>query len=181
MYDGLASATMTSTLAQAAPAEKRERSGTYSCSAYGSMARRAVRPTNDKHAWFLPIRRDVRHTFAKLALAATADAVAVQAALGHMDLRTTRLYQSSTPARTAAASAAVEQAFMPASDHGRGSWWKQRRRESPAFQARARSALGQSIGLLRRGQQVRILPGAPTISTGQLSPPRAARLGPGAT
>jgi integrase len=51
--------------------------------------------------------RDMRHTFATLALQGTADPTAVQSALGHSDLRTTQRYLSSTVGRTLTASTAV--------------------------------------------------------------------------
>lgn len=51
--------------------------------------------------------RDLRHTYSTLALQGTGDATAVQAAMGHTDLRTTQLYQSSTLLRTAQVSAAA--------------------------------------------------------------------------
>ncbi|MEM6533123.1 MAG: tyrosine-type recombinase/integrase [Myxococcota bacterium] len=56
--------------------------------------------------------RDLRHTFATLALQGTADATAVMNALGHTDLRTTQKYLSSTMNRTASAGAAVSEALF---------------------------------------------------------------------
>ena len=53
--------------------------------------------------------RDMRHTYATLALKGTSDPVAVMRSLGHKDLRMTETYLSSTVARTASASAAVAQ------------------------------------------------------------------------
>lgn len=49
---------------------------------------------------FVPHHRDLRHTHASLAAAALGDVQAVQAALGHSDLKTTALYLSSTTSRT---------------------------------------------------------------------------------
>lgn len=87
--------------------------------------------------------RDLRHTYATLALQRTGDAVAVQAALGHTDLRTTQRYLSSTVARTVSAGASVSEAL------GLG-------REGPPLGSHlgaknltgARSSCGQSTGLL---------------------------------
>jgi integrase len=55
--------------------------------------------------------RDLRHTHATLAAHALGDAKAVQAALGHSDLRTTDRYLSSTIARTTATASAVAEAL----------------------------------------------------------------------
>jgi len=93
--------------------------------------------------------RDLRHTYATLALAGTADAVAVQAALGRTDLRTTQLYQSTTLSRTAAASAAVALALGLPGGSKSGGHSDTGKTEIPQdFQARARSSYGQSTGLL---------------------------------
>lgn len=51
--------------------------------------------------------RDLRHTYATLGLAATGDQWATMAALGHSDLRTTSIYQSTTTERAAAVGAAA--------------------------------------------------------------------------
>lgn len=51
--------------------------------------------------------RDLRHTYSTLGLQDTADAAAVQSAMGHADLRTTNMYQSATLARVAQVSVAV--------------------------------------------------------------------------
>ena len=56
--------------------------------------------------------RDMRHTYGTLALRGTADPVAVQAALGHSDLKTTQRYLSSTIERTTSAGAAVADALV---------------------------------------------------------------------
>ena len=56
--------------------------------------------------------RDLRHSCATLALQHTADATAVQAALGHSDLKTTQLYLSATTERIVKAGAAVEALFF---------------------------------------------------------------------
>lgn len=56
-------------------------------------------------------RRDLRHTFLTLGLAATGDATATQAAAGHADLRTTQRYLHSTLDRAQAVSAGVEMAL----------------------------------------------------------------------
>lgn len=71
-----------------------------------AVARRLGFPT-------APTLRDLRHTFATLALAATGDAAGTMDALGHTDLRTTAIYQSSTLARTAAAAAGVDRVLGP--------------------------------------------------------------------
>ena len=58
----------------------------------------------------LPYRltlRDLRHTYSTLAAAGSGDLTAVRDILGHADLRTTSLYQSSTLERLASAAAAV--------------------------------------------------------------------------
>lgn len=55
--------------------------------------------------------RDLRHTYATLALQGTSDPVAVQAALGHSDLKTTQRYLSTTVERTARAGVAVNEAL----------------------------------------------------------------------
>lgn len=52
--------------------------------------------------------RDLRHTFATLAVAGSGDPWAALEALGHRDLRTTSLYQHSTEERAAATAAAAE-------------------------------------------------------------------------
>lgn len=59
-----------------------------------------------------PTLRDIRHTYASLALRGTSDPVAVMRSLGHKDLRTTEMYLSSTLERITSASAAVEKAFL---------------------------------------------------------------------
>ena len=51
--------------------------------------------------------RDLRHTYSTLAAAESGDLTAVRDLLGHSDLRTTSIYQSSTLDRLARASAAV--------------------------------------------------------------------------
>jgi integrase len=51
--------------------------------------------------------RDLRHTYSTLGLEGSGDAAAVQGAMGHSDLRTTQLYQSSTVARVARVGVAV--------------------------------------------------------------------------
>jgi integrase len=87
--------------------------------------------------------RDLRHTYATLALHRTGDAVAVQAALGHNDLRTTQRYLSSTVERTVSAGASVAAALDLAEkgspDRGHP------KRKNPG---RARSSFGQNTGLL---------------------------------
>lgn len=64
-------------------------------------------------------KRDLRHTFATLALQGSGDAIAVQAALGHSNLSMTNRYQHSTVLRTASASAAVA-ALLSNSDNENG-------------------------------------------------------------
>lgn len=59
-----------------------------------------------------PTLRDIRHTYASLALRGTSDPVAVMRSLGHKDLRTTEMYLSSTLERITSASAAVDKAFL---------------------------------------------------------------------
>jgi integrase len=56
-------------------------------------------------------KRDLRHTYLTLGLAATGDATATQAAAGHADLRTTQRYLHSTLERAQAVSAGVEMAL----------------------------------------------------------------------
>jgi len=51
--------------------------------------------------------RDLRHTFGTLAVRNTGDPWAALQALGHSDLRTTSIYQSTTVERAAATSVAV--------------------------------------------------------------------------
>jgi integrase len=63
-----------------------------------------------------PSMRDLRHTYATLALLGTADPVATMRSLGHKDLRTTERYLSSTLDRIASASAAVA-AALKAPEH----------------------------------------------------------------
>ncbi len=55
--------------------------------------------------------RDLRHTYSTIAMHGTADAIAVQAMMGHSNLSMTMKYQSATLARTAAAGAAVAAAI----------------------------------------------------------------------
>ncbi len=55
--------------------------------------------------------RDMRTTYASEALAATGDVAAVQAALGHQDLRMTQIYQRTTVARAVATGRAVARAL----------------------------------------------------------------------
>lgn len=59
-----------------------------------------------------PTMRDMRHTYATLALLGTSDPVGVMRSLGHKDLRTTERYLSSTLDRIAGASAAVASALL---------------------------------------------------------------------
>lgn len=92
--------------------------------------------------------RDLRHTYATFALTGTSDAVAVQAALGHTDLRTTQLYQSSTLVRTAAASAAVEKALAAPQGSQLGGHSERPQGEIPqVFHADGRIAQWESTGL----------------------------------
>lgn len=56
--------------------------------------------------------RDLRHSFSTYGLHGTSDAVSVQEAMGHADLRTTQTYQSSTIARVAAVSVAVARTVL---------------------------------------------------------------------
>lgn len=56
--------------------------------------------------------RDLRHTFATLALAESGDPWAVMSALGHSDLRTTSRYQSTTDERAAKAAVAASKALL---------------------------------------------------------------------
>jgi integrase len=60
---------------------------------------------------FAPHLRSLRHCYATMALQGTADPSAVQAALGHSDLRMANRYLSSTVDRTASAAAAVSVAL----------------------------------------------------------------------
>ena len=56
--------------------------------------------------------RDLRHTWATLALAASHDPWATMAALGHADLRTTSIYQSTTIERASAVGDAGARAVL---------------------------------------------------------------------
>lgn len=58
--------------------------------------------------------RDLRHTYATLSLARTGDPWATMQALGHADLRTTSIYQSTTTERATAVAAAVADALTGA-------------------------------------------------------------------
>ncbi len=62
--------------------------------------------------------RDLRHTYSTLGLQHSGDAAAVQAAMGHRDLRTTQLYQSSTVARASAVGVAVAREVFGAREPG---------------------------------------------------------------
>jgi integrase len=93
--------------------------------------------------------RDLRHTYATLALQGTADAVAVQAALGHTDLRTTQRYMSSTVARTVSAGVSVARALESAVE---GS--PTRGHLGAKNLGSAHSSCGQSTGLLNEGDGV---------------------------
>ena len=59
--------------------------------------------------------RDCRHTYATIGLQHTSDPTATMRALGHKDLRTTELYQSSTVDRTAAVGAGPAEMIEEAS------------------------------------------------------------------
>lgn len=64
--------------------------------------------------------RDLRATYASLAMANGADPIAVQAALGHSQLATTQRYLKTTLARTITASTAVAAALEEAKCHSGG-------------------------------------------------------------
>jgi integrase len=73
-----------------------------------SNFKKAMRAASKRAGLAHPLTlRDLRHTYATLAMQGTSDATAVQAALGHADLKTTQRYLSTTVDRTVSAGAAV--------------------------------------------------------------------------
>jgi len=79
--------------------------------------RRAYREAAERIGYGKRIKlRDLRHTFATLAVAGSGDPWAALESLGHRDLRTTSLYQHSTEARAAATAAAAERLLLGTGD-----------------------------------------------------------------
>jgi hypothetical protein len=76
--------------------------------------------------------RDLRHTYSTLGLQGSNDAAAVQAAMGHSDLRTTQLYQSSTVARVAKVGVAVAASVFGKPKAGRAKRSKKGGTQRPA-------------------------------------------------